>query len=535
MKIVGLWAVLLLTIGLPACAENAVVGSGTPASCTTAAYNAAIALVINDNQGGILTFNCGAAPHTINIDTSHGLQNFAVIDGGGRITLDAQDQRRFFVISQDGPGGQTEVTLQNIVLNRGSSAAEPFGGAILVNANTRLDLNNVTIRNSLASVSGGAVATFASVVLNITGSRFVGNLAANGGAIATRARITVADSEFINNNASGGEGGAIQSYEAQLDVFGSRFEGNGARFGGAIFKGGTGLFVERSRLVGNTASDDAGAVYLRSDALSASFYDSYLDDNAAQRDGGAIFAQASLALERSSLSRNSGRAGGAIRVDGGSLHLEGVTLDHNTASLEGGAVSTLVAGAFPQIYFEYVSTFNNTASSGVGGDFSLAFAVPGANAYIGNSTLMGGMASNAGSTLQLAGVVNLEIAGSLLWPRAGSACNVLTPATVISFGGNIGQLGCSLNAGSDAISSTFAGFGLGELADHGGNLRTFLPLPGSAAIDRNSSSCASRDARGRPSPIDGDSNGSPLCDAGAVERQLAELPASLFRDGFDDQ
>lgn len=70
MKAIGT-TLALLALGWHAHAENAVVGSGTPASCSTAAYNAAIALVINDNQGGALTLNCGLAPHTININTSH--------------------------------------------------------------------------------------------------------------------------------------------------------------------------------------------------------------------------------------------------------------------------------------------------------------------------------------------------------------------------------------------------------------------------------------------------------------------------------
>lgn len=215
--------------------------------------------------------------------------------------------------------------------------------------------------------------------------------------------------------------------------------------------------------------------------------------------------------------------------------MNGVTLDHNTANLEGGAVSALVSGSFGQSYFEYVTTFNNTASAGNGGDFALAFG-SGSEliAYIGNSSLMGGSASSTGSTLQLAGVINMDIAGSLIWSRSGSACNIVAPATVTSFGGNLGQLGCSLNAGSDAISSTLAGFGLGEFADYGGNHHTLLPMVGSPVIDRDGTSCASTDSRGRPSPVDGDGNGGVVCDAGAVERQLIELPAALFRDGFEN-
>lgn len=520
----------------PAGAESAVVGTGTPSSCTTASYNAALSLVVNDSQGGVLSFNCGPNPHTITINSSRILQNFVVIDGGGLITLDAQDSSRFFVVNQDGPEGQTQVTIQNIRLNRGSSGAEPFGGAILSNANTRLDLDRVTISNSLASVSGGAIASFENTVLNINNSRFLGNLAANGGAIATRATITVITSSFVNNNASGGEGGAIQSYDAQLSIYGSQFNGNGARFGGALFKGGNAAVVVDSTLSDNSASEDGGAMYLREDATFAYVEGSALSNNDALRDGGAIYAKTWLEISRAALSGNTARAGGAVRVDGGSLRLNRVGFNDNTAVIDGGAASVLVTTGFPATYFEYVTTHDNTVTAGSGGDFALAYNNGGAGlpAYIGNSTLMGGSASSTGSTLRLTGNVILEIESSLIWHRAGLACDIVAPASVSSLGGNIGQLGCSLNHGSDAISSTFAGFGLAEFAYNGGSHSTFLPLLGSSLIDRNGDVCSSSDARGKPSPIDGDGNGTVSCDAGAVERQISELPGSVFRSGFED-
>ncbi len=532
-RLLGL--IVLAGIACEALAENAVVGTGTPASCNTVSYDAALALVANDNQGGVLTFNCGANPHTIVVNSERSLQNFIVIDGGGRITLDAQDLTRFFVINQDGPEGQTQVSLQNITLNRGASGAEPFGGAILVNANTRLDLNNVTISNSLASVSGGAVATFANVTLNIENSRFLGNLAANGGAIATRATITINDSTFTNNNASGGEGGAIQSYDERLLIARSTFTSNGARLGGAIFKGGASLEFSESLFNGNTSSEDGGAVYLRQDATSGISRSSELRNNAAGRDGGAVYARGIFAAQGSSFIGNSARAGGAIRQDGGDLVVDQVTFADNNARIEGGAISALVVsaqfGINPNI--RHATTSSNHVTEGNGGDFAFASS-NGTISVLDNCTLMGGSASGSGSTLHLDGSIQLGIERSLLWAASGGACTVAPTAGITSFGSNIGALGCSLNAPSDAISSTFAGFGLAGLANNGGRVETFLPQPGSAAIDRGGNDCASRDARDLPAPMDGDGDGSVLCDAGAAERQLIEVPGALFRSSFED-
>ena len=61
-----------------------VIGTGTPASCTSAAVVAAVA------AGGIITFNCGSAPVTIALTATAKVRNTAstvVIDGGGRVKI----------------------------------------------------------------------------------------------------------------------------------------------------------------------------------------------------------------------------------------------------------------------------------------------------------------------------------------------------------------------------------------------------------------------------------------------------------------
>jgi len=90
-----------------AVAADAVVGTGTPASCTEATFNAALALVVNDNIGGTLTFNCRQEPDVILFSAPKNLINFVGIDGGGKMTLDGQNQTRLFNINQVGVDGRT--------------------------------------------------------------------------------------------------------------------------------------------------------------------------------------------------------------------------------------------------------------------------------------------------------------------------------------------------------------------------------------------------------------------------------------------
>ena len=69
-----------------------VIGTGTPASCTSAAVVTTVAL------GGIITFNCGPDPVTITLTKTAKIVNDTgpeiVIDGGGKVTLSGGGARR---------------------------------------------------------------------------------------------------------------------------------------------------------------------------------------------------------------------------------------------------------------------------------------------------------------------------------------------------------------------------------------------------------------------------------------------------------
>lgn len=515
-------------------AENAVVGSGSPASCTTAAYETALSLVVNDITGGQLSFNCGASPHTINIAGARNLQGQVIIDGGGRITLDAQDRTRFFVLSLDGPDGRTEVTLLGITLNRGNSGVEPFGGAILTRSGTALVLDAVTISNSLASVSGGAIANEQNTTLIVRNSHLTGNLAANGGAIASRARITISNSTFTNNNASGGEGGAIQSYEKRLTVLGSRFLGNGARAGGAIYKRDDHLEIADTNFNENSATQNGGAVHVVATPREPQLVRARMRGNTAGGAGGGLYTEAGVTVAASSFGGNAATRGGAVWVERGFISVIASNLHDNTARDAGGGIGVWeIEPSFPSA-FQLMTTSGNTVTAGVGADLYLrSSAAEGATATIVRSTLMNAAASAAGSTLRVEGRAVAAVAASMLWPRAGSACSTVGDATVFSGGRNLRPAGCALTLSSDGTIASFESLGLGEFAHYGGTHDTFLPLPGSPAIDRLDEDFFNIDARGMPSPADGDGNGSAFGDIGAVERQRTEPQAAQFRDGFE--
>src|SRR5580700_1774980 len=112
---------------------NRVIGTGTPASCTSAAVVRAVA------RGGVITFNCGPNPVTITmtatakvVNTSHQV----VLDGGGLVTLSGGGKRQILYMNtcdkkqkwttsdcydQQWP----QLTVQNITLKNGFSNDPP--------------------------------------------------------------------------------------------------------------------------------------------------------------------------------------------------------------------------------------------------------------------------------------------------------------------------------------------------------------------------------------------------------------------------
>lgn len=254
-----------------------VIGSGTAASCTSAAVVSAVA------QGGIITFDCGAAPVTILMEQTAKVVNNAnpdvVIDGGGLVTLSGGGERRILYMNtcdqaqvwttshcqnQDHP----RLTVQNIGFTEGNSIGETAegggGGAIFVRGGRLKIVNALFTRNVCDGVGpdvGGAAVRVLSqynglpvYVVNSTfgGGSGLGNVCSNGAALSSiGVSMTVINSRFTHNEAigfganpaqagtpGGGSGGAIYNdgNTFTLRILGSLIEDNSAREGGgAIF------------------------------------------------------------------------------------------------------------------------------------------------------------------------------------------------------------------------------------------------------------------------------------------------------------
>jgi len=255
---------------------TAVIGTGTPDSCTADAFIAAVA------AGGIITFNCGPDPATITLTKPAKVFNDKgpkiVIDGGGKVILSGGGTTRILYMNtcdqdqvwttdhcqnQDTP----QLTVQNLTFANANSKNETTydgGGAIWVRGGRFKVINSRFMNNVCADsgpdVGGGGIRVFSQFnnlpvyVVNSTfgGSDGVGNVGSNGGGISSiGVSWTILNSLFSYNRSignggnpatsgtpGGGSGGAIYNdgNTMTLSLCGTRIEYNQVvAFGSAIF------------------------------------------------------------------------------------------------------------------------------------------------------------------------------------------------------------------------------------------------------------------------------------------------------------
>ncbi len=218
-----------------------VVGTGTAASCTDAALDAAL------TGGGLVTFNCGG-PATIDISAGTGTKMIAAdttVDGAGLLTISGGNSVEVFNVR-----GGVHFTVENLTMANGLGSASRVGrlGGGIFNGGALSVINSTFTGNSdgLSNVDGASA--------TITDSTFVGNTGGitNGGAMA------ITNSTFIRNRRAAGAG--ILNF-ATLSVANSTFTGNSAdNAGGAILNFSGTLTITNSTFVGNSTGIGSGAI-----------------------------------------------------------------------------------------------------------------------------------------------------------------------------------------------------------------------------------------------------------------------------------
>jgi predicted outer membrane repeat protein len=373
-------AFLLFGLPAPAQAANVVVHNCTPGGLRAAIQAA--------GAGGTVTFACTSGGPTITLTQTQVLSLGVTLDGGSAITLSGGNATRLFSV----PLPQ-KATLLNLTLTLGSASD---GGAVEV-AGLAVIHNVVFVHNTSAG-NGGALAVLGSGTADVSLSRFDTNSAEEGGAIDNLGTLNVDNSNFSGNFAPLGGAIAQTGAAAVATVAASTLTANHAKFGGAIFGGGsftlaadvfdhnaTSLhgvlagtigggaldlaaagqaLVEQSQFFSNSA-DYGGGVGVGGAVLnqgSLTVLDSLFNQNSAPDDGGAVLSNNSLAITHSTFLRNTSLGEGGAISNTGFITATTSTFVTNTAGVSGGAIANN-----QRVSLLYSLLFNNQAPNGGAG------------------------------------------------------------------------------------------------------------------------------------------------------------------------
>ncbi len=518
-------ATFLVTSAQDASAANAVVGNGSSASCTEAAFNAALATA--SNGGGTITFNCGPAVKTINFTVSKFLNlGNVTIDGNNRIVLKAGNAERHFFV------GPVTFRLRAITLQQGDSLVS--GGAIEASG-AQVIVDNVQFLDNRSSITGGAIYCYDGS-LTVRNSHFENNTAQTGGAIFNDGCTVELDTvTFRNNRATGGRGGAVENSQlGALTVRNSRFEANRAHDGGGLFVAGDSTAVlDNVAFVGNSGGYGGGIENSGTLTLANSLF----DNNAVTGSGGGLWNIDGTALvQRTTFTGNTAYEGGAVNTYGRSLEMRNVNLINNRANGSHGGGLYHSGG----VAFLDNATFSGNRASDPAGNGGGIYQASDDNLTLTNVTLANNQAGALGGGLYHYGRYAILVNVTMSNNQAGAAGNaiyedspqtpgqpgvvqiansVIVGSAVNCDGGLFQSLGHNISKGSCAAlidptdRDNYGGnLRLGALAYNGGAfpMQTILPQSGSPLINAGDPGyCTAQDQRG--------ANRVGVCDQGAVE------------------
>lgn len=229
---------------------------------------------------------------------------------------------------------------------------------------------------------------------------------------------------------------------------------------------------------GRADDDDGGAIKVNGDLT---IVDSAFFDSSSPDDGGAVHANGTLTISGSTFSGNSASSSGGAASSNAGMTITNSTVTGNATGIAGGAVFSR-------------------------GEMRLTYVT-----VAGNATEEDSANVRTFDDLVTVGSVIVD-------PQGGPSCQV--NGVVSSEGFNYADdTSCGLVAPTDTQDG--ADPLLGALADNGGPTPTRLPAAGSPLVDAiPAGDCVpgvTTDQRGLSRPADGDADGTPACDIGAVE------------------
>jgi len=451
----------------------------------------------------------------------------ALFNNGGTLTLFGVVMRDNAATGAAGSGGGVFTLGGTLRINGGvirANRANRAGAGIEIATGTAELTDVIVAANSIATPApgngGGLHAGGGSVT--VTGGRFIGNVAAEGGGLWASGLLTMVPGEdgpvIVNDNeATGGtvsQGGGGVYVETggtatltDTRIANNRATGAAGSGGGLMLADGATATVSGGMIERNTANRAGAGIEVYDDPATPGIASVTVEratiawnaiGTPAPGNGGGLHttAAATATLLRSTVSGNTAREGAGLWIaGGGALTLTLSTVSGNTATEAGGGVYDNGGATPATITITDATIVLNTAGTLGGG---LRSQSADGMSYALTNTIVGGNTAPAGA--DCAGMVRSE--GTNLF-QSTDGCTISGPMT-----GDV--------TGMDPM--------LFGLSDNGGPTATHLPRPGSPVIDAGMSA-SETDQRGF---VRADA----LADIGAVERG-ATAPTGLVADAAD--
>lgn len=484
-----------------------VVGNGSAGSCTEAALRTAL------NNGGTVTFNCGGSPLTITLAARLAITKTTTIDGGGLITLSGGGTVN--VIYNHSP----LLTLRNLTIADGylllpaSITGGPIvdgGGGVRGEYKSSLTVENCTFINNRV------VSQAVNIALALDNG---------GGAIFNHTgTLIVRNSTFRNNRSENSSGGGIHSLHSDVDISDTIFESNTSTLSGGGFYN-DGILTSGSRVVRFTR-----VTFLNNQAIGQGGGAFNFLHSSREPNSKIIYSQAKFIGNRTTVDPRGFSYGGGMRVGGGPVYVSNTTFEGNSVEKHGGAIWN---GDNSSVYLTNVTISNNraTGSDSLGGGIRMSDS---GSFVLTNVTIANNFAGYRGGALS-GGGANIKLVNTIIGVNtAGNPYGEYTQCgqTYVNGGGNIQAIH---NYGPNRVNpECVPGIRvvdpkLSALTNVPGAFgRMYTLMSGSPAIDGGiNAGCPDTDQRGALRPLEGNGDGTTLCDSGTYEANaVAALTAA---------
>ena len=335
-------------------------------------------------------------------------------------------------------------------------------------------------------------------LLAISGNNAFRVIIVNNDSRAVISSVTVRDG---NGHNIGAGGGIVNLGTLSLNNVTVR-NNFGEPFGGGIYNQSN-LLISACRIIDNNGDLYGGGIYNFNSPAVLDIYESTISGNTARRDGGGIYNNGKATIVGTTISGNIASSPGD-GGNGGGIHTTGYVNQNSSVTV----VNSTIA--------------NNVSLAGGGGILS-----DGSLVDLTNVTITGNSVTSALTYYYGGGVLNYQenYPGTIRAKNTIIADNTSANGQAPDFGGVLTTLGHNFIEKTHWTVFTTPPqtdiFGqdplLGLLAANGGPTYTRMPQPGSPVIDKVGSDYPSTDQRFYSRPADGNGDGSPAGDIGAVE------------------